>query len=70
MYVTVLTVGAEAFQKCMPHVLFRILWLFPQECKSAVVGKRPSDRALCWHGTPYWLCRDRPEFWPLMPVCV
>lgn len=37
MYVTVLNVGAEAFQKCMLHVLLEFCGHFPQDCNSAVV---------------------------------
>lgn len=66
MYVTVLNVGAEAFQKCMLHVLFRILWPFSQECNSAVVGEE-ADRALCRQGAQYWLYRVGPECWHLRP---
>lgn len=68
VHVTVFNVGAEAFQRCTLHVLFRILWPFSQECGSAGVGQRLSGRAWCWQGTPHWLCRDRPECGPLMPV--
>lgn len=67
MYVTVLNVGAEAFQKCMLHVLFRICGHFPKSAIQQLLVERLSDRALCWQGAPYWLYRVGPECWPLMP---